>query len=255
MRIPSRIAIWLAAGACLAALLLAGGKVSETVERTLTLGKHGIVAITNVNGSIRIAASENDQVFLLAVKTARDTDSLRATTIEIDESPGRIAVETRFPKRRLFGSGSSGASVAYDLRIPRNAKIRAESTNGSITIRNIRGDVRTETVNGSIKISNAGRTVNAVTVNGSLNVAYSDADEVGNNTLKTVNGSLQVWLPPDVNGAFQARTVNGSIRTDFPLIIRKSKYGRHQSINDQLGERGGTFLFVTVNGSIKIHKT
>ena len=59
MKTPSRIAVWLAAGACLAALLFAGGKVSETVEHTLTLGQRGTVSIANVNGSIRFSASDD----------------------------------------------------------------------------------------------------------------------------------------------------------------------------------------------------
>ena len=230
MRIAHRIATCLAAALCLAAAPLAA-KVSETVERTLRLGEHGAVVISNVNGSIGIRTADTDQVSLKAVKTASNADKLRATTIAIDESPGRIEIKTEFPKRGWFEWGN-GASVSYRLTVPGGADVRATSVNGTIKIRGIRGQTDTRTVNGSVRITDVGGSVSA----------------------ETVNGSLQVSLPSGVNGRFRAETENGSIHTEFPLQIRKAKYGGQQSIHDQLGESGATFSFATVNGSIKILK-
>ncbi len=252
MRTFSLIAILLTAIAC--ATAADSNKVSETVEHTLMLGEHGTVSVANVNGPIRIDATHGDQVFLRAVKAARNIESLRATTIEIDVSEGRIAVETKLPKRSVFGRNADGVSVSYDLRIPRNASIQAESANGSIAIHDIQGELQAETVNGAIKLSAVTGPVSANTVNGSVVATYSSADDIGKNSLEAVNGSLQVWLPTEVTGKFRAATVNGSIKTDFPLGIRKLKYGRHQSVDDQLGESERTFSLKTVNGSIKIHK-
>ena len=252
MRIAHRIATCLAAALCLAAAPLAA-KVSETVERTLRLGEHGAVVISNVNGSIGIRTADTDQVSLKAVKTASNADKLRATTIAIDESPGRIEIKTEFPKRGWFEWGN-GASVSYRLTVPGGADVRATSVNGTIKIRGIRGQTDTRTVNGSVRSTDVGGSVSAETVNGSLHVGYMKVDQVGNNSLKTVNGSLQVSLPSGVNGRFRAETENGSIHTEFPLQIRKAKYGGQQSIHDQLGESGATFSFATVNGSIKILK-
>lgn len=229
-----------------------GAKVTESVERTLTLGANGTVAIQNVNGSIRIRTAEGGEVRLHAVKSGRDAERVRETAVEVNESPGRIAIETKIPKRGWFRNG--GVSVAYNLEVPLGAAVVATSVNGSIHIRDLRGAAAAKTVNGSVRIANAGGSVDVQTVNGSVRVAYAEAGPGADteNSFKTVNGSVQVALPGAVGGAFQANTVNGSISTELPLEVRKSKYGRHRSIDDRLGEGGAAYAFRTVNGSIKI---
>ncbi len=233
---------------------LGEAKVTESVERTLTLGANGTVAIRNVNGSIRIQAAEGGDVRLHAVKSGRDPARVRETAVEVDESPGRIDIETKIPKRGWFGNG--GVSVAYNLEVPRGTAVVAASVNGSIDIRDLRGAAAAKTVNGSVRIANAGGSVDVQTVNGSVRVAYAEAGPGADteNSFKTVNGSVRVVLPGEVGGAFQANTVNGSISTELPLEVRKSKSGRHQSINDSLGEGGAAYAFRTVNGSIRILK-
>jgi DUF4097 and DUF4098 domain-containing protein YvlB len=54
----------------------------------------------------------------------------------------------------------------------------------------------------------------------------------------------------ETSGEFEASTINGSIRTDFPLEI-SGKFGHHQ-IRGRLGEGKETFDISTVNGSVKI---
>ena len=253
MRLRLRVGLGLAIIASIATALVAAGRVTESVERTLTLSDPGTVSIRNVNGSVEVLPSDGDQVFLHAVKTARIRDSLRETTIEIDESPGRIAIKTNLPKRGLFDFGDHGASVSYSIRVPRGAEVRAKTVNGSVKISGIRGRLHAESVNGSVRISEAAGPVTAESVNGSIEVSCPNAAATSlSSSLKTVNGSVQIWLPASVTGHFQAKTVNGSIKTDLPLNVRKSKYGRHQSIDGRLGDGGAEYSFETVNGSIKI---
>ena len=254
---PHRPATWLgltlAAIAVLQAGCVAHGAVSETVERTLPLGKGGSFSIENINGPIAIAVGDSDEISLRATKTARDADGLRSITVDIDEEPGKVAISTRFSKLGVFGSWLGRAmSVAYDLRVPRNAAVRAKSVNGTITIANVAGDLRTETVNGAVRISDVAGQVTAKTVNGSLKASYVAVNDSGTNSFKTVNGSVEVRLPRDVSGKFRAKTVNGSLKSDFPLDVRKPKYRPGRSIEDRLGAADATYSFSTVNGSIRI---
>ena len=253
MRLRLRIGLGLAIIASVAIVTCGEGKVTETVERTLALDSPGTVSIGNVNGAVKVLPSDGDQVLLHAVKTARTHDSLRETTIEIDESPGMIDIKTNLPKRGLFDFGSHGASVSYSIRVPPSAEVRAKTVNGSVKVRGIRGRLRTESVNGSVRIAEAAGPVIAKSVNGSIEVNYQQArNMIDGSSMKTVNGAVKVWLPSSVSGHFQAKTVNGSIKTDLPLNVRKSEYGRHQSIDDRLGEGDAEYSFETVNGSIKI---
>ena len=253
MRIQFRVSLGLAIIASVATALVAWGKVTETVERTLTLDDPGTVSIGNVNGSVEVLPCDDGQVFLHAVKTARSRDGLRETTIEIDESPGMISIQTNLPERGLFDFRDHGASVSYSIRVPPGAEVWAKTVNGSVKIRGIHGRLRSESVNGSVRISEAAGPVTAESVNGSIQVTYPQAvGTVESSSLKSVNGAVTIWLPSSVTGHFQAKTVNGSIKTDLPLNVRKSKYGRHQSIDDRIGDGSAEYSFKTVNGSIKI---
>lgn len=239
---------------CLAAALLASREVSETVERTLPLGHEGAVFVTNVNGSVTISASDGDQVHLQAVKRADDDDGLNSIRIDVDEYPRKVAIKTTILKRGWFPFFRNGGSVDYELRVPRDASVTAKSVNGSIAIQEVAGDLRAETVNGAVNVMAAAGGVKARTVNGSLKVMYSAAESGRGHAFETVNGSVQVWLPSDVTGSFRAKTVNGSIKTDLPLTVSKSKYGRRQSIDEQIGENGSNFEIATINGSIRIRE-
>ncbi len=252
MRHAHRIATCLVAAVCLAVAPLAA-KVTEKIDRTFKLAETGELVVSNVNGSIEVNASDGDQVILHAVKSANDADALQATTIEIDESPGRLEISTKHARSGWFGSNGNG-TVTYNLTVPRGVHVKATSVNGTLTIREIQGDIEAETVNGAVKISDAGGAVAAKTVNGSLRADITTTPNMKSNSFKTVNGSVQVSLPSDVAGKFQAETVNGSINTDFVLEVHKPGPWGKKSINAQLGTGGASYSFSTVNGSIKITK-
>ena len=70
--------------------------------------------------------------------------------------------------------------------------------------------------------------------------------------MKTINGSIKIWMPDGAEGEFEASTVNGSIKTDLPLEVHKGRFGRRPSISDRIGAGGPEFAFSAVNGSISI---
>ncbi len=78
------------------------------------------------------------------------------------------------------------------------------------------------------------------------------AEEAGGNKfLLKPRGSVSLALPEGTNADLHARTVNGSIRTDFPLTVR-GKIGKR--VEGKLGEGGFKMNLSTVNGSIRILK-
>ena len=246
---PQRVAIWLSAVALMTAVSCSeavGARVSDDFERSFTLGDGGTVTVTNTNGSVEVNAADGDRVLLRARKTARDAGALEAIAIQIADSPDRIDIKTKIPRK------AKNASVSYELEVPRGAQVQATSVNGSIKINGTQGKTHATSVNGSVKIGEVSGSVTARTVNGSLQVRWDSLEGSAKNSLETVNGSLKVWMPGDVQGAFEANTVNGSIKTDLPLEVRKGKHSRQPSISDRIGENGAQFALATVNGSISI---
>jgi len=70
--------------------------------------------------------------------------------------------------------------------------------------------------------------------------------------IKTVNGSLTVTLPDTASTEVKARTVNGDIRTDFPLAVRGGLVGH--KLEGTLGSGGRSLSLETVNGSVHLRK-
>ncbi len=244
-----RVTIWLFAIAVLGAVFsidAVGAKASVDFERSFSLSEVGTVSVKNLNGSVRVGASDSNRVLLRGRKTARNDKDLQRIAVETVESTERIDIETRIPR------GLRGASVSYELEIPRGSRVQVSSVNGSIRIHGIQGETRAESVNGAVKIEAVSGSVTAKTVNGSLDVGWHRLDGSAKNFLKTVNGSLKIRMPRDAHGTFEVKTVNGSIRTDLPLEVRKGRFGRHASISDSIGHGGPEFAASTVNGSIGV---
>ena len=70
--------------------------------------------------------------------------------------------------------------------------------------------------------------------------------------LETVNGSVQLEAPADLNADVDAETTNGGIQSDFPLTISSGMIGKH--IHGTVGQGGRRVELHTTNGSVKLRK-
>ena len=232
---------------CLLAAPLALAEVTEEFHKTLPLSPNGEFSVSNVNGRVTVTAWDRDEVEIRAVKSARTQSDLEDTRIDIDASSDSVSVETHLPKRR-----NSDASVSYEISAPRSARVEAKTVNGALHVRGSSGDLVAATVNGGVEISGVSGEVQAKTVNGPLSASFASLPESGEHRFSSVNGRVHVALPSSASGSFEAETVNGGIRTDFPLQVRKARFGPSSSMEGTLGSGGGDFEFETVNGSIRI---
>ena len=239
-------ALALCAGLLLA-LPAARADVSESFDRTIPLAADGFFEIENVNGFVHITAWDRPEVRIQAVKHAKDAEGLRDIVIDIESRSNAVEVDARLPKDK-------NARVDYEISLPRGAALDAELVNGPLDIAGIEGALDVAAVNGQVTVRGAKSSVDAETVNGDLSVGFS-ADARPDADLESVNGRLSIFLPPSVAGEFDAETVNGGIETDFPLEVRKARFGPMSSLEGRLGQGGGAFDLETVNGQIRILTT
>ena len=243
-----------------------------------------------INGKIAIKTWDRAQVFIHAVKKAKEgskeeaEEQLKATTVEIEETHSGLVIRTRRPdKWKWFKSWR--VSIDYEITVPKRVRLDLETVNGSISIPPTTGDAKSKTVNGSIKISGTRGAVNAETVNGSITMngirGAIDAQTVNgqidltkirggvnaetvNSSIKieivaqtqddiraeAVNGRLQLSLPSDFRGHIQAESTRGHIDTEFPITV-KGRIGK--SISGNLnGGNGARIRLETINGGIDI---
>lgn len=220
------------------------------------------IEIKGVHGSITAEASGGDRVEVTARKRWRrsDPDEVRIEVIEHEDGVTLCVVYPTPPGEEpntcVPGEGgrsstrNNDVSVDFQVRVPRGVNLSANTVNGNLELGRIAGQVEAHTVNGSIHLA-AGEQASATTVNGSITATlgarrWTDAIE-----FTTVNGQITLELPEGVDADVDARTMNGSISSDFPLELS----GRlNRRMRGTIGEGGGGLDLSTLNGSIRLLK-
>jgi hypothetical protein len=224
-----------------------GPSVREQVSETRRLQPGGTFTLENTNGSVVLETWGEPTVSIDAEKKA-PADLLDQLRVEITGEGDRVAVRTHHPRRNW---GFGGGSVSYRVKVPADARVEVETTNGAVRITGTAGALRATTTNGSVEINDAAGAVEAATTNGSIHTTFQRVPAEGWNRFSTTNGAVSLTLPGDASGQFEARTVNGGISTDFPLQI-SGRGGRR--LDGRLGDGRARFDLRTVNGSVKIRK-
>jgi DUF4097 and DUF4098 domain-containing protein YvlB len=258
--------------ATLAALLLLGSQVAavaerftERFERTLDVPPGVELSLTNTNGHVEIETWDRTSVEIVAEKrvNVRDAqaarEALEKLRIAVREGDGRLEIETEYPSGaeglfdRMFGR-SSNASVQYELRVPRGAKLEIRTVNGSIETLDSDGTQRLRSTNGRIEVTAAASSVSAHTTNGAIDVELTSAERDPEIDLGTTNGSIRLHLPSDTRASLEARTVNGRVSTELPVTLEGSA-SRKRLRADLNGGGEGRIVLRTTNGSIRIFES
>jgi DUF4097 and DUF4098 domain-containing protein YvlB len=240
-------------GLTLAIVLIATSVLAKTEERvvhqTFSLNENGTVDLSNVNGDITIRGWDKNAVDMTATKKGRAED-LDLVEIEIDATPARLTIETKYPRRHR----STDVSVRYELMVPRKAELDTISNvNGGVEVSGVEGEIHLSTVNGSAELEGSKSSVRAISVNGSVTARLLEFPANGNVKLETVNGSLELQIPANANANVEASSLNGSIHTDFPITVQGRFLSR--KLQGKIGDGGTSIDLSTVNGAIDIMKT
>lgn len=257
-RLP--FAFCLASAFCLVAALPAGAQDFQW-HGAIPQGK--ALEIKGVNGDVRAEPSMSNEVEVVAVKRAsRDNpDSVR---IEVVPHAGGVTICAVYPSRDgqrpnecLPGNDgrmnvqNNDVSVRFTVRVPAGVALIGKTVNGEVEALRLNGDVTLTTVNGSINFSTTagGR---ASTVNGSIHGTMGRADWSNTLAMATVNGSITLTLPPDLNTEVKATTVNGDITSDFPMTV-SGRISRRK-VEGTIGGGGRLLSLDSVNGSITLKR-
>jgi len=236
----------------LAALLtfaVSGADVREEFHQTYKLGGSGQVSLDNVNGSVTITAWDRNEVKVDAVKRARTQEHLDAVKIDVKTGSGRIEIRTKYPENNKNNS----TSVDYTLTVPEDSQLsRINTVNGGVEIERVRGDVEANSVNGQVTAKGLMGKTELSTVNGSVKAALNEVRRPV--SLRSVNGSVSVSLPANVNADISADALNGGITCDFDIKATRN-FPIGQKLDGKLGSGGPLVKLSTVNGGVHIDRT
>ena len=216
-----------------------------------------IIEIKNLNGKIEARGDSSiDQVEVTAEKSGPDADEVK---IDVVPSGDGVTICAIYPHGATgpcepgdkwhVNDHNNKARVDFTVRIPMNLRFAATSINGSVTAENMGRFVRADSVNGSVRVSTK-QWAQLSSVNGSIDASMGTADWAGTLKISTVNGSIELRMPSELNADVRFSSVNGRLTSDFPLTM-SGKFGGKR-IEGRIGSGGRELVVDTVNGSLRL---
>jgi len=233
-------------------------ELREQFQQTYPLSANGRLSLENLNGGVRIAVWDRDEVQVNAVKRAYRRERLNEAKIEVNATADAIRIKTTYPDwNQTFTDEQKGrynnpALVDYTVTVPRNARLESvDLVNGSLDVDGVEGDVKASSVNGRVTARGLAGVAKLSTVNGNLEATFTKLDEAKPISLGSVNGSVTLIIPSDANAVVRAGTVHGAISNESGLNVQHGDYVGHE-LYGQLGAGGPRIRLGNVNGRISI---
>ena len=174
-------------------------RFKEDFAQTYPLKPGGTLFLENMNGSVEVLGWDQDTVDIKGTKYAATEDLLKQLKIDMVADANSVRIRTIRPSDR----GNCGAR--YVIHAPKKIVLdRVESSNGSLRIENITGNVRLRTSNGGIRVWSVTGDLDATTSNATVEVGQFN----GAANLRTSNGRIKA---EGVRGSFEGTTSNGSV--------------------------------------------
>jgi hypothetical protein len=178
--------------------------------------------------------------------------------LQAEEADNTVTINAGPPE----GDSDIFVTVPSDL-----ASLKINSISGNISIEGVNGEIEVDATNGKAVLTNVSGAVVAHSLNGGVvaNLLRVAPDKVM--SFSSLNGDINVTLPPDTRARLKMKTDNGELYTDFdvrleaasPHVIEENSGGRHRIKQDRttygtINGGGPEMQFTSFNGSIYIRK-
>src|SRR3954464_5884560 len=124
--------------------------LEEVVQQKYEEDADATLSVQNIDGSIRVYASDQPMISTEAFNKAYNRERLQGIVVEVQASRTGVAITTSFPPRKSALSDRSG-TVDYVIVVPQTAKItQLELVNGEILVEGLRrgGSAKAHLANG-----------------------------------------------------------------------------------------------------------
>lgn len=234
----------------------------ETFSQTYDVPHGAQLSVENANGSIVVNGWDGDVVDVQAEKkTTHGIEELQKVEIDVNTDEG-IVIQTKYLEK------DAQVSVNYTIRVPQHVAVKQlETSNGSIELTDVAGDVIAVTSNGDVKAHRVNGKVDASTSNGSIELidvvrlaharssngsisAEILSSPTNDMTFSTSNGSIHLYVADDVNADVTMSTSLGRVSVEDVDIAAEKKSSTF--FKGSLGTGGKTIHATTTNGSVTL---
>jgi hypothetical protein len=192
-------------GIACAALLAASAVASraEEVTKSFTVSGRANVRVETNDGSVRVTAGDSKQVeFRVSFQGYQMGKDLR---VDAHQDGDKVQLTARVTGHWGFSWGHDSRGLHIEVRMPREADLQVETSDGSVQAESISGTVNVHTGDGSVKANSLSGTIDLHTSDGSITVENLKGDI----RLRTGDGSIEAH---ELDGKVEADSGDGHIR-------------------------------------------
>jgi hypothetical protein len=231
-----------------------------------------LLTVSLVQGSITVRGTSRKDILVTARpeadRPARRSDPGATGLRRIPQTAGyRISEEAN---RVRISSDSHNRSVSYEIEVPSRTNLKVSTVNnGEILIENVDGDIDVSNTNGGIGLSNVAGSVNAGTTNGDVRATMTRVTAQREMAFTSLNGTVDVTLPPSTKANLRLRSDNGDIYSDFEMQLAPAaaptvqdsrssngryRISRNKSVVGTINGGGPEFELRTFNSNVYVRK-
>jgi hypothetical protein len=264
---------------------------SQTAEEisTVPAPPNETLTVRNTNGRTRVLGEDRPDIQIRVTKTVRadcedvaarlmdsiklhKTDSGDGLEVEVQLSRksarhGLAHLELRVPRSTRVSVSSTNGKIHLEGL---DRRIRARTSNGSVSIAHITGDIdvttanakvdcrlteghlRAQSSNGRIELNQHRGSVEAATSNGVIRASIETLAPKGL-SLKTSNGRIALELPGRLDVDIDIQVENGHVRNDLELI--EASCDEEGRMRGRIGQGGTPIRLRTSNGTVSLRQT
>lgn len=255
----------------------------EHITKEFTVKPNDVLAIYNIQGSIKVEGYEGNKVLIEIDKTisAKTQEQLEIGKNEfklnMEQQNDSLIVYIKEPydsrpnRNRNWGNDRKinyNYHLDYTVKVPKSMNLTISTINdGDINIANIDGPIKANNINGKIILKDIKAAYDVHTINGEVVMNFL-ALPPDNAKFYTLNGKMTVTLPSNFSADCSFKSFNGEFFTDFenteklPHKITKTSEEHNGKTTHKLnktdivrfGSGGKNLSFETFNGNIYIKK-
>ncbi len=231
----------------------------------------GLIDVSLVQGSITVRGSNRKDVLVIAHpetdRPRRRIDTDASGMRRIPQVAGfRISEENN---RVKVSAGSPNRAIRFEIEAPARTNLKLSTVNGGeIIVENIDGELTVSNTNGGITLTNVAGTVNAGTTNGNVRATMTRVTAEKGMAFTSLNGTVDVTLPPSTKANLRMRSDNGDVYSDFDVqlapsapLVQEGRSGngryrisRNRSIVGAINGGGPEFELRTFNNNVYVRK-
>ena len=233
-------------------LAMGQGRARDTWSRTYPIPKGALLEIANPLGRIEAGPASGDVVEITAEREVHASNDeaaqagMKALTMLEGVTPDSVRIEAKV-QPPLGMTTRVGVSIRYRVRVPAGVRVSFRNDVGEILLNGLSSGVTASLTNGPIRGRDLSGPVDAVTVNGQVELSFVAVN--ADVKAQTINGGVNVRLPPDANATIEARAVNGGVKDEAALNLRVDVRER-TTLRGTLNAGGPTVSMQVTNGGV-----